>query len=75
MIERCWRNASLTPIGCCRRLRSTIWERKKVLATPGLVKLAARMPPNIPVLRLVEIVGVDIQADGGPHVRNTRDRE
>jgi Ser-tRNA(Ala) deacylase AlaX len=48
-------------------------EREKVLATPGLVKLAARMPPNIPVLRLVEIVGVDIQADGGPHVRNTRE--
>jgi len=54
-----------------REVRITYMEREKVLSTPGLVKLAERMPPNIPILRIVEIVGLDIQADGGPHVRNT----
>ncbi|MEM3021656.1 MAG: alanyl-tRNA editing protein, partial [Candidatus Caldarchaeum sp.] len=46
-------------------------EREKVLSTPGLVKLAGRLPPDIPMLRIVEIGDVDVQADGGPHVRNT----
>lgn len=45
--------------------------RDKALTIPGIVKLASRMPPDIPYLRIVEIPGVDIQADGGPHVRNT----
>jgi len=31
------------------------------------------LPPDIPVLRIVEIVGVDKQADGGTHVRNLRE--
>ena len=48
-------------------------EREKVLKTPGLVKLAEKMPPNLSILRIVEIEGVDIQADGGPHVANTRE--
>ena len=38
---------------------------------PGIVKLAERMPPEEKNLRIVEIEGVDIQADGGPHVKNT----
>ncbi len=54
-----------------REVKITYMEREKVLSSPGLVKLAERMPPNIPILRVVEIVGLDIQADGGPHVRNT----
>lgn len=45
--------------------------REEAMKIPGIVKLAARMPPNIEVLRIVEIPGVDIQADGGPHVKNT----
>lgn len=45
--------------------------REEALRIPGVVKLAERMPPNVPMLRIVEIPGVDIQADGGPHVRNT----
>lgn len=45
--------------------------REEALRIEGLVKLAGRLPPNVEVLRIVEIPGVDIQADGGPHVRNT----
>jgi misacylated tRNA(Ala) deacylase len=43
--------------------------REEALKIPGIVKLASAMPPNIDTLRIVEIVGVDIQADGGPHVK------
>ncbi len=47
--------------------------RSEALKIPGIVKLASRMPPEIEELRIVEIPGIDIQADGGPHVRNTRE--
>ncbi len=45
--------------------------REEALKIPGIVKLASRMPPAVKTLRIVEIPGVDIQADGGPHVKNT----
>ncbi len=47
--------------------------REEALKIPGVVKLAEKMPPDLPTLRIVEIPGVDIQADGGPHVRNTKE--
>jgi misacylated tRNA(Ala) deacylase len=46
-------------------------KKEEALKIPGIVKLAERMPPNIEVWRIVEIEGIDIQADGGPHVSNT----
>jgi len=45
--------------------------REEALQIPGVIKLASRKPPELDVLRIVEIPGVDIQADGGPHVRRT----
>jgi len=45
--------------------------REEALKIPGLVKLAERLPPEVPKIRIVEIPGVDIQADGGPHVKDT----
>ena len=45
--------------------------REEALKLPGLVKLADKAPPSVEKLRIVEIPGVDVQADGGPHVRNT----
>ncbi len=46
-------------------------EREEALRVPGIVKLAEKLPPEVARLRIVEIPGVDIQADGGPHVKNT----
>ncbi len=46
-------------------------KRDEALKVPGVVKLAERMPPEVETLRIVEIPGIDIQADGGPHVKNT----
>jgi len=47
--------------------------REKAMEIPGVVKMAAAFPPDLPTLRIVEIVGVDKQADGGTHVRNLRE--
>ncbi|MEM3403196.1 MAG: alanyl-tRNA editing protein AlaXM [Nitrososphaeria archaeon] len=47
--------------------------REEALKIPGIVKLAQRAPPNLDILRIVEVPGVDIQADGGPHVQNTKE--
>ena len=47
--------------------------REEALKIPGVVKLATALPPSIPTLRIVEIPGVDLQADGGTHVRNLQE--
>jgi misacylated tRNA(Ala) deacylase len=47
--------------------------RDEALKIPGLIKMAEAFPPNIPSLRVVEIVRVDRQADGGTHVRNLKE--
>ncbi len=45
--------------------------REEVMNDPDLVKLADAAPPDVDPLRLVKIGDVDIQADGGTHVKNT----
>jgi Ser-tRNA(Ala) deacylase AlaX len=47
--------------------------KEEALKIPGVVKMAEALPPDIPNLRIVEIVGVDKQADGGTHVRSLRE--
>jgi misacylated tRNA(Ala) deacylase len=44
--------------------------REEALKIPRIVKMAEAFPPDLPTLRIVEIVGVDKQADGGTHVKN-----
>jgi misacylated tRNA(Ala) deacylase len=46
-------------------------KREEALKIPGIVKLANKVPPELEELRIVEIEGIDIQADGGPHVKRT----
>lgn len=47
--------------------------REEALSIPGVVKMAEALPPHIPALRIVDVVGVDRQADGGTHVKNLRE--
>ncbi len=47
--------------------------REEALKIPGVVKMAEAFPPDLPVLRIVEIVGLDLQADGGTHVKNLKE--
>ncbi|MDG6993296.1 MAG: alanyl-tRNA editing protein [Nitrososphaerota archaeon] len=54
-------------------VKSFFMRREEALANPGFVKLANAMPPSLDVLRIVQIGDVDIQADGGVHVKNTRE--
>ena len=54
-------------------VKTYFMKRVEALASPGFVKLARAMPPNLEVLRIVQIGDVDTQADGGVHVKNTRE--
>ena len=45
-------------------------KREEALKDPGMVKLAEVLPPNVPELRIVDIVGFDRQPDGGCHVKS-----
>jgi len=51
-------------------VRSYLLPRGEALKIPGLVKMAEAFPPDVPELRIVEIVGLDRLADGGTHVRS-----
>ena len=54
-------------------VKTYFMKREEALANPGFVKLANAMPHSLVVLRIVQIGDVDSQADGGVHVRNTRE--
>ena len=48
--------------------------REKAFEIPDLVRTKINLlPPDIPEVRIVEIVGLDLQADGGTHVNHTRE--
>ncbi len=54
-------------------VKTFFMKREEALANPGFVKLANAMPPSLEELRIVQIGDVDTQADGGVHVKNTRE--
>ncbi len=47
--------------------------KEEAMKIPGIVKMAKALPPDIPSLRIIEITGVDKQADGGTHVRSLKE--
>ena len=47
--------------------------RDEAMKIEGVVKLANALPPSIQILRIVEIPGIDLQADGGTHVKNLKE--
>ena len=53
----------------------TFMPREDALKLPGAVKLMGALPPDIQTLRIVQIGDVDLQADGGTHVKNTSEIE
>ena len=54
-----------------RPIKIYFMDREQALKDPELVKLASVLPPAIQRLRIVEIEGIDRQADGGTHVAHT----
>ena len=51
-------------------VKTYFMKREEALQIPGITKLASVMPPEVTDLRIVEIEGYDLQADGGVHVKN-----
>jgi misacylated tRNA(Ala) deacylase len=48
--------------------------REEAFAIPDLIRTKVNLlPPGIEEIRTIEIVGLDLQADGGTHVANTRE--
>ncbi len=48
--------------------------REEVLANPDLIRTQTNLvPERVEAIRIVEVEGIDTQADGGTHVSNTRE--
>ena len=59
-------------IAQARNLRVKILPREEAFQIPDLIRTKINLlPEGISKVRTVEIVGLDLQADGGTHVRNT----
>lgn len=61
-------------IAAARDIRVKILPREEAFKIPDLIRTKINLlPPDIQQVRVVEIVGLDLQADGGTHVANTRE--
>jgi misacylated tRNA(Ala) deacylase len=57
-----------------RDIRVRVLPRDEAFAIPDLIRTKVNLlPPGIAEVRTIEIVGLDLQADGGTHVANTRE--
>ena len=57
-----------------REVRTAILPREQAFEIPDLIRTKINLlPESITEVRTVEIVGLDLQADGGTHVANTRE--
>jgi len=48
-------------------------KKEEAMKIPGIIKLANAAPPDLPILRITEISNLDIQADGGTHVKHLKE--
>ncbi len=61
-------------VAAARDVRVRILPRDEAFQIPDLIRTKINLlPPDIQQVRVVEIVGLDLQADGGTHVANTRE--
>ena len=61
-------------IAAARDVKVAILPRDLAFQIPDLIRTKINLlPPGIAEVRTVEIVGLDLQADGGTHVANTRE--
>jgi misacylated tRNA(Ala) deacylase len=55
-------------------VRVAFLPREEAFEIPDLIRTRVNLlPPGIETIRTIEIVGLDLQADGGTHVANTRE--
>ncbi len=61
-------------LAAARDVRVAVLPRDEAFAIPDLIRTKINLlPEGIEQIRTVEIVGLDLQADGGTHVANTRE--
>jgi misacylated tRNA(Ala) deacylase len=61
-------------VQAARDVRVAILPREQAFQIPDLIRTKINLlPEGITEVRTVEIVGLDLQADGGTHVANTRE--
>ena len=61
-------------VAAAREVRVRILPREEAFQIPDLIRTKINLlPPHITQVRIVEIVGLDLQADGGTHVANTHE--
>lgn len=61
-------------VAAARDVRVRILPRAEAFQIPDLIRTKINLlPEGIPEVRTVELVGLDLQADGGTHVANTRE--
>jgi misacylated tRNA(Ala) deacylase len=61
-------------LSAARDVRVRVLPREEAFAIPDLIRTKINLlPPGIEEIRTIEIVGLDLQADGGTHVSNTRE--
>ena len=59
-------------VTAARPVKTAIHTREEAFKIPDLIRTKINLlPPHITEVRTVEIVGLDLQADGGTHVKNT----
>lgn len=59
-------------VAAAHPIRVAILPREEAFQIPDLIRTKINLlPEGIPQVRVVEIVGLDLQADGGTHVHNT----
>lgn len=56
-----------------RAIQAYTLPREEAFAIPDIIRTATNLlPPDIEVVRIVDISGLDVQADGGTHVASTQ---
>jgi misacylated tRNA(Ala) deacylase len=61
-------------VAASRPVRVRLLPREEAFKIPDLIRTKINLlPPAITIVRTVEIEGLDLQADGGTHVANTRE--
>jgi misacylated tRNA(Ala) deacylase len=61
-------------VAAARPIYARILPRAEAFQIPDLIRTKINLlPPTITSVRVVEIAGLDLQADGGTHVANTRE--
>jgi misacylated tRNA(Ala) deacylase len=66
-------SACATEVAADRRIDVTVLPRDEAYAIPDIIRTATDLlPPDLTEVRIVDIVGLDTQADGGTHVASTK---